>query len=130
MVPRRSPTAFNPSASPIQTNKPAAAGSTPHAGPGQRQLKRERYDLPYADVLCSCIDQASSFGFCVPFAVIFPKASYPTFHPGPRRLTLIAHGKAALDELCSGFGSPPGMAKSAFMQWKKQFIFSDAVGFD
>jgi len=58
-VPRRLTLAFNPSAYPIQTNKPAAAGSNTHAGSDQLQPKSDRHDLRYADVLCSCIDQAS-----------------------------------------------------------------------
>src|SRR6266481_3286931 len=54
------PQPSTPSTYPIQTNKPAAAGSTPYPGPDQLQLKSECRHLRYANVLFSCIDQASS----------------------------------------------------------------------
>ena len=59
MVPRRPLPPSTTSAYPIQTNKPAAAGTTPHAGRDPLQLKSDRHNLRCADVFCSCIDRAS-----------------------------------------------------------------------
>ena len=61
MAPRRPTPAFNPQRLPeSRQTKPVAAGTTPHAGRDPLQLKSDRHDLRYANVLCSCIDQANS----------------------------------------------------------------------
>jgi hypothetical protein len=60
MVPRRPTPSFNPQRLPDpDKNKPVAAGTTPHTGRDPLQLKSDRHDLRYANVPCSCIDQAS-----------------------------------------------------------------------
>jgi hypothetical protein len=64
-------------------------------------------------------------------ALIFQNVVMRLFHLGPRQLSLIAHGKAALDELVtrgSGFGSLRAWRTRNFCNLKKMSVFSDAIG--